>query len=200
MRILTFGLAASLFLALFAGEASAEPIAFRHEAWGTISGTLDGSAFRSTHFVIRATGDTTNRDTFSGGFSIDHDSAEIAIDGVGTLAFVTGTRTFINNGNSTPGFSRAGGPDLFNGPSGTMPYWNMLNSTGPHSGSGFVIQWTWGDINTSGGILNINSSVDLEVNFQAWVRETAPEPGSLALAATGLAVLLRRRRKQGARA
>ena len=204
MRILTFGLALCLGLALFAGEAAADPIAFRHEAWGPFTGTLNGDAFRASHFVIDAVGDTTNRVSVgSGVFFIDHDSARITIDGVGVVSFVTGTRTFMNNAVVIPGFSRAGsgGDDLFNGPEDIMPYWDMLSSTGPYGGSGYVLQWDYGDINTSGGILNMSTQGNLEVTFQAWVRESAPEPGSLALAATGLAVLIRRRRrKQTARA
>jgi len=116
-----------------ATTASADIITFIHECNTSVTGTLDGEPFEAT-FTITASGDTDDRDTNGLDFWIDHTSASIEIDGVGTFDFVTPTRTFANNDFEVVGFSRAGanGTDLFNGPSHRdFGAWDMLSSIGP---------------------------------------------------------------------
>lgn len=162
---------------------SAVPIRFTHEGSG--SGTLNGTPFGNASFVISAQGDTTNRQflDFSSVYFIDHDTAEINLSGLGTFAFTSGTRTFVNQGNSLVGFSRAGpnGSDLFNGPQHALySSWDMLTSIGPHSGIGSLLQWqafgSTPSVTTSGGIL-IFDSPDSQATFTA----TIPEPSAAVL-------------------
>lgn len=178
-----------------AGGAQAAMITFTHEGFG--GGTIGDVSFGLTapvRFVITAVGDTDNRDlSITDLIWIDHDSASIAIDGVGTFNFITATRTFVNQDNSVVGFSRAGafGLDLFNGPQDpAFSTWDMLTSIGPISGDGGLLQWDFGDVHTDGGILFFNGAPS-DVTFTAVV---IPSPGG-AIALVALAGLSSRRRR-----
>ncbi len=152
----SFMVGASLAMA-FAAGAMAEPITFVHT--GTGSGTLNGAPFGPAAFTITSEADTLNRQTiFTNVYYIDHDTSEIRIDGLGTFQFVSATRTFING--QLVGFSRGGinGLDLFNGPnSAVLAGWDMLSAVGPAAGTGGLLQWTSGDVITSGGTLIFNN-------------------------------------------
>lgn len=194
-----FAVAAAL--SVCAGSASAVQITFLHQGSG--SGTINGVPFGGASpaaFTITAVGDTDNRQTFSGndGYWIDHASASITIDGVGTFNFVTATRTFINSSSGVPGFARAGedGFDLLDGPFGVpeLLNWDMTTSVGPFTGLGFLGQWSLQPVVTSGGVLNIFDQSNPTVTFQAIV---VPAPGAAALA--GLALLGASRRRRGVR-
>ena len=107
-------------------------------------GASGGVAFTNAAFAITATGDTGNRLRGAGGFFVDHDSARIEINGLGTITILTGTRTFVNNNLESVGFSRAGpeGIDLYNGPRDeAFEIWDMLCSIGPVEGFGATLQW-----------------------------------------------------------
>lgn len=132
-------------------------ILFVHD--GTASGAIAGKPFSSTSFRITAIGETISRQSFQGGFFIDHISASISISGVGDFQFVTPTRTFVNQQLFLVGFSRAGilGADLFNGPTnGSFGTWDMRSSIGTITGNANVLQWDFADVLTSGGVLRLN--------------------------------------------
>src|SRR5918998_1680897 len=95
MRLSRFTLLMLTLLVLHAPSAFADPITFTHQGVG--SGTINGTPFSSTSYIITAVGNTSNRQPFVGGFSIDHESAMISITGVGTFTFTLGTRAFVNN-------------------------------------------------------------------------------------------------------
>ncbi|GAB4384890.1 MAG: hypothetical protein Kow0022_08900 [Phycisphaerales bacterium] len=175
---------------LCAAPALAAPIEFTH--YGSGSGTLDGVGFVST-FTISAVGNTDDRVNLGFGYFIDHLSASITIDGVGTYDFLTPTRTFVNNSAQLVGFSRAGslGIDLYNGP--IDPFfasWDMTTSTGFISGAGSLLQWDYEDVMTTGGVLFFDTfSTDA-----AFVATVVPAPASIGLLAlTGVAATRRRR-------
>lgn len=155
MKHLPFISAALLSLAAFAlpSSTAAAPITFTHSGIG--AGSLGGNAFGDSAFTITAIGNTDNRESFASGYFIVHDSASITIAGLGTFAFTTGTRTFFNDVNNTPGFSRSpSGSDLFNGPYSLLTTWDMLTSVGPIVGTTQLMQWTLSPaVLTTGGQL-----------------------------------------------
>lgn len=181
------------FIALVMAEAPAGVLEFTHESNG--SGTLAGIPFQASDFIITAVGDTGDRTSHSEGWSIDHISASISIDGLGDFDILTGTRTFVNNNSLTIGFSREKlgehGTDLFNGPTDAVfDTWDMLGPIGPISGLGRLLQWDMSpQIDTTGGILLFNTDSDVGATFTA-----VPEPATICLLGLGGLGLLRRRK------
>ena len=71
-------------IAFCGAPASASPVTFIHSGSG--SGSLEGVPFGVSAFTITASGDTSDRtNLWPGIFSITHDTATIAIDGLGHL-------------------------------------------------------------------------------------------------------------------
>jgi MYXO-CTERM domain-containing protein len=169
--------------------AHADFITFTHTGSG--SGTLNSSMFGPSNFTIVSTADTNNRESFSSGYFINHDSVTITIDGLGTYDITDATRTFVNHNNQIVGFSRGSnsGADLFNGPSDpAFLVWEMLTSVGPVTGTGYLMQW-WDGINTSGGLLDFYDG-----SSAATFTATIPAPGVMAL--LGVAGFVGRRRRR----
>jgi hypothetical protein len=188
-------------LAFYVSTTAAAPITFIH--MGSGSGSLNGVPFDVSNFTITATGDTSDRITWTVGlYEIPHDTATITIDGLGTLTFLEPTKTFASNEASGVGFGR--GSDLFDGPMNpALATWDMLTSIGPVSGNnGALMQWGTG-VATSGGALVFNddftwdpSGWDIPSTFQAIVgTATVPAPGVVLLGALGAGLVgcLRRR-------
>jgi len=173
------------------------PIEFTHEGIG--EGTLNGVPFGPTDFVITAFGDIGDRTEIASGWEIEHLTAMIEIDGVGSFGILTATRTFVNNATQRVGFSRVSGNqgrDLFNGP--THPefgHWDMTTSIGPLFGDdGSLFQWDRDPvIETTGGILFFFDAEDVPVTFTAEVIPGAPAP--LCLLPAAFVLCPRRRRR-----
>lgn len=169
--------------------AAAQAITFTYTG-ALASGTLAGNQFTRLNFTISAVGDVSNRIAFAQGYSIDHTSAQIDIEGLGTYNFITGTRTFVANTASIGGFSRAGlsGTDLYYTPmNALLGAWDMTTSLGPIAGSTSLLQWGLEDVQTSGGVLAFNS-FGTTGTFRAVVgpNTVVPEPSTYALMFTGL--------------
>ena len=177
-------------LTFCAPQTRADLITFTYE--GTGSGTLGGVAFPASAFTITALGDTNNRQpnpiTFlPGTYQIDHDAASITISGLGTLTFLTHTLTFVNQSVSGVGFSRYY-RDLFYGPTNSaFSSWDMLSSIGPISGSGRLLQWQTGPVETNFGTLVFDDADGIPATFEAVVGQSVvPAPSAIFLSAVGL--------------
>jgi hypothetical protein len=193
-RLLTWSLGI-VAAVLPSAAAPAEMITFVHEGAG--GGTIGGNIFAPSDFVITAVGDTDDRQVFpiGSGWYIDHTAASIRIDGVGTFDILVPTRTFVNNevfeGVGVVGFAHGGseGLDLYDGPDGSdFAAWDMLNSIGPLTGNGLLLQWDAGPpVETTGGTLIFDTSITT-ATFTAII----PAPPTMAL--IGVVALTRQRR------
>lgn len=191
-----------------AGQATAETIHLEHA--GVASGTLTlGSGavtFIDASFVISAVGNTDDRREmfqFPGsdpyGYEIVHASASIEIEGVGTFALLTETRTFAipaGDGVGRIGLGRtqaSGLLDLFNGPEmAEFAAWDMMSSLELTSDAGGrVMQWDASPVVTDGGVLFLRYDRSAPWRFTATL---APTPGgAVLLGAAGLFAGRRRR-------
>jgi hypothetical protein len=176
--------------------ASAAPITFIHTAVDG-SGSIGDIEFVRKDITITATGDTAARVDLGNGFAIEHISASIEIQDVGTFDFQVPTRTYVNNEFATAGFSRSTdggefGTDLVDsGEDPSLAAWDMLSSFGPVPGDGGFLQWSFEDVLTSGGVLFFNDNPGLGGTFEAIV---IPAPASIAaFASVGLLAGRRRR-------
>ena len=190
-------LAAAFVGIIFSTAAFAVPITFIHETLDA-SGTLDGNIFGTSQVTITATGDTDNIESFGSGFFIDHASAQIEIQGLGTFNFLTTTRTFVNNNVNIVGFSRSGasGTDLLNGPTdAAFGVWDMLSSIAA-GGDLQYLQWGAPAVETDGGTLVFNSTT-VQGRFRAIVDQApvVPLPAAGWMLIAGLGGLAAMRRK-----
>ena len=175
---------------LIPAAAPAAIMTFEHVGVG--AGSLAGVPFPASSFTITALGDTAARQSLGFGYWIDHTSASIAIAGLGSYSFVTGTRTFVSNTGNIVGFSRAGGGglDLFNGPADpAFGSWDELTPIGPISGQGGLLQWTNIPVDTSGGVLVFDNAANVPITFTAFI----PEPAAFSLLSV-VGLVVRRRR------
>jgi hypothetical protein len=178
MRHLSFIYATFILSTVAATNSFGSPITFTYTGSG--SGTIGGSVFPVSAFTITAIGDTDTRIGAPSDFlyKIAHSSASITITGVGSFNFVTGTQTFFNDVNHTPGLQHSSpfGSDLFDGPSAqTLAGWDMLTSVGPVFGSMMLIQWNTLPVITSGGQLIFSDTIT-SGSFSALVASPSAVP------------------------
>lgn len=184
-------LAGFAVVAFTAAAAQAVGITFIHTGSGT--GRIGDTPFENAQFTITSTGDTSNRQSFGGGFFIDHATSQISIANVGVFNITSGTRTFVNNGGELVGYSRAGsgGLDLYNGPTNAaFDTWDMTSDIGPIAGTANLLQWSASDVTTNAGVLFFSNASGIDATFQAII----PAPGSVALLGMGGLLAARRRR------
>jgi hypothetical protein len=176
---------------LIAGAASADPATFIYT--GFTSGTLDGVEFANRAITITGQADTTNRFLVAGpAWRVTHDSATVAIDGIGVLNVITPTSTAVNNGNMRVVFGTPA-PNFalyLLGSDPAFAAWDLTTSIGPLDLAGQFLQWTDGPLATSGGELILNDQTGTGT-FQAIV---VPAPG--AMGAVVLAGVLGARRRR----
>ncbi len=190
MTVRTRHIALAALLAAAGTAAMASPIEFQFTGAG--SGTIGSTSFTDASFTITELTDTAAVATAPNCACLYADSAGASIDisGVGTFAFVTGTRTFINGG--TMGFSRAGpdGTDLLDAFFGDpVVGYRLANLMRPVSGPGGLLTWADPDpdIFTTGGALFFDSG-PTATTFTGFVPGAVPEPANLVLMLAGLAI------------
>lgn len=179
---------------LFSLDAGAAPIQFIYTGTGT--GSIGQVSFRDAAVTITEQSDTSGLQSCNAGcVFIDALSTSISIGGLGTYSFLTGTRTFDNEGRV--GFSRAShtGKDLYDIFNVGLSY-DMMSSIGPIVGTPNFLQWESPDVVTDGGVLVIIEG-SATGTFQA-VTSAVPVPAAAWLLGSGLLGLIGVARRQRA--
>ena len=179
-------------LALMPSLASASPITYTYT--GTATGSLDVTGFGPAAFVITALGDTANIGSWlpNGNFQNTHSSASIDLAGFGVFTFAVPTHTWIAEG-CCMGFGKDLGANLltlFSTAGLTDVGYGLDTAIGPISAPNAGTQGQFVGIATTGGLLTFSSVSD--VTFEASTAPEVPEPATLLLFGTGLAVVARR--------
>ena len=214
VRMVAVMCAASLWLVDF-GQLEAGQMQYTATSQGTITGTLNGTAFTDKTFSMTQTGDTSNilyGVFYSGGIEYDMYSlpgtVSITIDGVGTATFTSPTDMRAFSGNIViPGvgsvaeyagfadFSTVGSVGVATSAVNVSTYPTFYDLSSPFSvnQNNHMRRQTY---NTSSGDLVVTGSTDDLITFTA-AAVAVPEPSSLALGAVGagLALLAARRRR-----
>lgn len=159
---------------------------------GVGTGMIGTTAFSDAPFTITALANTDNRlpfDGVPGYFFIDHDSASVSIDNVGTFQILSETRTYVYNVTPMVGFARGGevGADLYVAQDAAFSTWDLLTPIGPIATTGVISEWAQTQkyntpIDTDGGVLIFNDSDKSPETFTATV---VPEPPTLMLLELG---------------
>lgn len=189
-RFLSLGLVVAA-LAMMPSLASASLITYTYS--GTATGSLDVTGFGPAAFVITALADTANIGPWCCGNAQDtHSSASIDLTGFGVFDFTLPTHTWISEG-CCMGFGRDLGLNLLtliHVPGLTDVGYGLDTATGPFSDPIAGAPGQFVDIPTTGGLLTFSSVSD--VTFEASTAPEVPEPATLLLFGTGLAVVARR--------
>jgi hypothetical protein len=182
-------LGASLILGV--SYVRSQPIEFEYR--GHASGTIGGVPFDSDYRVV-AMGRTSDRVFVSWpseSFYIDHTSVTMSLAGLGDIAFVTPTRTWVSNFIGNAGISHVGqfGANLITGPIQTPAFrtWDMLSSLSEQVGLGGIDQPSIYPVQTSAGALVMTPSSLVPVSFAA---RLVPEPTAALIGCFALAFML----------
>ncbi len=185
--------AAALLIALASAAtlpAQAEIIYMFHQ--GTGSGTIGGITFTDADFTITTSADFDDTIPYVNGLRLINETASINITGVGIFDITSETQNYVNNAFGTIGFTRTSLGDLFNGPYNPAFFnWDMTTELGPVSGLGDLLQWSFENVTTTGGVLNFLSN-PTDATFRA--SYTLPTPSALAFLAIATLSTTRRRR------
>ncbi len=182
--------------ALLASPAVASPISYIFT--GTTAGTLGGQGF-SGLLTLTATGNTADV-IFNGSSTYRNDIITTVIDlpGLGPVT-VTGTDyVFDHQGAQKIGYGVNGIPlccDIIQFIDPAYATYDLMSAIGPLAYPTNLSLADWIDVPTTGGLLTL-SRFDVGT-FQAVMAASVPEPGMIALFASGLASLglIRRRRR-----
>jgi hypothetical protein len=180
-------------------ELRATPIVYTLEGVG--SGSLGGSPFNNTYFIITSTANTDQITSGGGLFTVPTTSAIIDVTGVSTAAFTGFTSNFLarnSGGFPTAGIDQdLGTPnsltvlDIFMHPG--LEFYQMNTDIGPLNGSATFNAGL--PFPTTGG--NLVFDTINEVTFRAYLG--VPEPNSAVLLASGaLACVVAARRQRAA--
>lgn len=188
----------ALALTLLTSAASAATLEYRFTGVG--SGSLAGSAFEPTSFVIVGHADPLAiASCLNDCRYLDFSSATVSIDGVGNFALLSPTRVFNNHGNL--GLSRGGaeGLDLYS--AFTVPVgYDFASAIGPLTRLVALLQWQKSaaqgadDVLTSGGTLVFNDG-DTQGSFEARVAGVPLPAASWLFGSALLGGTLTRRRR-----
>lgn len=197
-HVTAIAFATALAFAITTSVASAAVMEYSFS--GVAAGSLAGSAFADTAFVIVGRADPINSAACGANCRfLDFASAEVRLDGMGNFALLSPTRVFNNQGNL--GLSRGGadGLDLYSVFTVASDY-DFAAAFGPVSQLASLQQWQASAsagidaVVTSGGTL-VFPSGETQGSFEAKVAGV-PLPGSGGLLATALlaGAVSRRRR------
>ena len=162
---------------------NAAPIVFIYTGSG--SGSIGETSFINSSFTIIQESDTNEIQSCEDEdncIKLESTSANILLDGIGSFEFITGTDTYQNNGNL--GFQRVTG-DLYNS-FAVPPMYDLSSSIGPIDGMPRLIQWSWPEFLTDGGVLSFNTSEGNYGTFEAVSPSAIPLPAGIYLFLSGL--------------
>ncbi|WP_448564910.1 PEP-CTERM sorting domain-containing protein [Thalassotalea ganghwensis] len=192
MKLKMFNTITAIFMLGLSNFAHATLIEFVYT--GTGSGSIGGINFSNTAFTITEYSDTNDLLSCGGPcVFIDAQQTTITLENIGEFNFITGTRTFKNNG--LLGLSRASesGLDLYSG--FNVGDFDMASALAPVAATPGLFQWDNSPVNTSGGVLSFADSSN-PGTFEARFASAIPEPSTMAVFGLGLLGLsLRRNRK-----
>ena len=180
----------SFWFLLVSSTANAALIEFIYTGSG--SGNLDGNSFGQSDFTITQVFDTDNIQSCGSSCIFNNAlSASIMIDGLGAFDFISSTRTFATS--SVVGFSRGGqtGLDLFG--DFLLANYDLASDVATIFQTVSLIQWSNGAVDTTGGVLEFDSS-STAGSFTARLTSVS-EPATIGLLFGGLVFLANRKRR-----
>lgn len=187
-------------LVMVVAEGSASTLEISYAGQG--SGSVGGTAFDDAEFVITGMLDSTTWSPLVGSsevvYTAAHTEASIAIEGVGVFGFVTTVGAFVNQTTGLLGLVRFDGDgdptnDLYHSPfDPVLQTWDLSSPLPELVGNGRLLQWSFLDVITDGGLLLFDDSQPAPV---AVLVASVPEPtGALLFATAMLMTTVGRRR------